>query len=87
MAIPETKTVLTQNWEDVSGAAATVAGVNWLNDGISPVALAFKATGPLNSDPYVTLQRGEAYYDKNGSAKIWGMKLTDQPGAIVSFAD
>ncbi len=87
MSIPETKSVLTQAWTDISGAAANTAGVNWINDGVSPVAIAFKATAPLNSDPHVTLQRGEAYYDKNGSAKIWGMKLTDQPGCVVSFAD
>ncbi|MGE8135696.1 hypothetical protein ACQKO5_18985 [Novosphingobium subterraneum] len=77
-------------WTDISGAAANVAGMSWYNDprfSFGPVALAFQASSPVAGDPFVTLQRGDSWYDKAGSAKIWAMKLSDQPVLLTGMAD
>lgn len=87
MSTQKVKAHPTNVWSDISGAASGLAGVTWINRGISDVLLAFQTAQPVNEDSSVLLKRGEAYYDKNGSGKVWAYKLWDLPATVVAVVD
>lgn len=70
-------------WTDISGAAAAVAGVTWQNVGKDRAVLAFTAVAPVAADPFLTLEPGQMFYDKTGSANIWA-KSAGPAGSILS---
>lgn len=71
------------DWASVEGAAASVAGVTWQNLGPEPVLIAFAASAPGPTTAYHRLNIGEAFYDKNGSAKVWA-KMQGVAGSILT---
>jgi hypothetical protein len=64
---------LSTTWTDISGGAANIAGVTWQNLGPDIAYIAFTASAPAggSSDAYHVLGARDAYYDENGSAKVW----------------
>ena len=87
MATPKVFVTLTTTWTEVSGAAASVAGVTWQNLGPGTAQIAFTTLAPANgaTDAYHSLNPGEAFYDKNGSAKVWAR--AQQGVALAATAD
>lgn len=84
MATPRVFSTLTASWTDVSGAAASVAGLTWQNLGPGDVYIAFTTSAPAGggTDAVHVLGPREAYYDQTGSAKIWARAET--AGARIS---
>ena len=78
--------VQTGTWTDVSGAAASVAGVSWQNNGPGVLQIAFNATAPDGTVAYHTLNPGSGFYDKNGSAKIWA-RAVDMATTLCATSD
>ena len=87
MATPKVFANLTGAWTEVSGAAASVAGVTWQNLGPGMIHIAFTTLAPAGgpTDAYHNLNPGEAFYDKNGSAKVWARATIG--GALSATAD
>lgn len=77
----------TTSWTDVSGAAASVAGVTWQNVGKTPVAIAFTAAEPVEADAISILNPAQAFYDINGSAKIWAKPAGLGAAVLSATAD
>ena len=73
-------------WTDVTGALAGVAGVTWQN--VSPYELMMSfgnATAPAAGEGQI-LRPGTAYYDKNGSTKVWARAM-GPAGAVAATKD
>jgi hypothetical protein len=87
MATPEVRASLTSSWADVSGDAASVAGVTWQNIGPSPIHIAFTTTAPGDTDAFHVLKAGEAFYDKNGSAHVWARYTGHIASILCATAD
>lgn len=86
MATPKVLSAVTPAWVDVAGSAASVAGVTWQNLGTNAIKIAFSATSPSTATPYNTLLPNQAFYDKNGSAKVW-VKSGGTGSTISGVAD
>lgn len=87
MATPRVLATLTTAWTAVEGAAASVAGVTWQNLGRDEIMIAFTAIAPTASDAVHLLKRGEAFYDKNGSAKVWARSMTSVGAQLAATSD
>lgn len=73
-------------WTDVTGALAGAAGVTWQNVGPYELMVSFGgAAAPAAGEGQILLP-GCAYYDKNGSAKIWARAM-GPAGAIAATKD
>ncbi len=59
------------DWRNVIGSAASVAGATWQNVGAHELMFSTTATKPGPTDAYFLLGSKEATYDKNGSAAFW----------------
>lgn len=81
MATPKVVATATSTWTDIIGSAASVAGMTWHNNGPGRVVLSFSNAAPASTDARHVLERGQAYYDKNGTAHCW---LIGDIGGVVS---
>lgn len=75
------------DWAQIQGAAASVAGITWQNVGKVSANIAFSAAAPGINDAYHILQPGEAFYDKNGSAKVWAKPATSGSPVLAATRD
>lgn len=75
------------DWAEIQGAAASTAGVTWQNVGKVAAGIAFVATAPDGDDAYHILQPGQAFYDKNGSAKVWAKPAGIGSASLSATAD
>lgn len=89
MASPKVRKRVTGVWTSIEGAAASVAGVTWQNVGSFEVYIAFTTSAPAEgeTDAYHILAPGTAYYDKNGSAKVWARTVGNAESLITATAD
>lgn len=89
MATPRVLATLTTSWTAVEGAAASVAGVTWQNLGKDEIMIAFTTLAPSGaaSDAVHVLKRTEAFYDKNGSAKVWARSMTSVGAQLAATSD
>jgi hypothetical protein len=73
-------------WTDVTGSLAATAGVTWQNVGAMGLLISFgNASAPAAGEGQL-LQPGGAFYDENGSTKIWA-KALGGAGAIAATKD
>lgn len=87
MATPRVLATLTTSWTAVEGAAASVVGVTWQNLGKDEIMIAFTAIAPTANDAVHLLKRGAAFYDKNGSAKVWARSMTSVGAQLAATSD
>jgi hypothetical protein len=87
MATSYARTVLPADiWTDVTGALAGTAGVTWQNVSAYDLMVSFgNASAPAAGEGQV-LRPGGAYYDRNGSSKIWARAM-GPAGAIAATQD
>ena len=81
MATPKVNTATGQDWTDIIGAAASVAGMTWQNLGPGSATISFSTAKPVSTDARHVLERGQAFYDKTGSAHLWACSSN---GAVIA---
>lgn len=89
MATPRVMATVGMNWTAVEGAAASVAGVTWQNVGQDEALIAFTTTAPAGgaTDAVHLLKRGDMFYDKTGSAKVWARSMTPVGARLSASSD
>jgi hypothetical protein len=87
MATSYSKTAVPANlWTDVTGSLAGTAGVTWQNVGGIELLISFGNASAPAADEGQILNPAAAFYDKNGSTKIWAKALGGN-GAIAATKD
>lgn len=77
------------NWTSIEGTAAGVAGVTWQNVGGCTIQIAFTTAAPAGgaADAYHVLPTNSAFYDANGSAKVWARCIDGQGSTVSATSD